>query len=58
MKWIVSDFFVRSPVLLGPIVALLLFFVVFSAIAIRTLRTRKSAHEQLARLPFDEGGHD
>jgi hypothetical protein len=58
MRWIVSDFFMRSPVLLGPVIALLLFVVVFSAIAVRTFRTRKSTHDRMALLPFNGDGHD
>jgi hypothetical protein len=59
MKWIVSDFFMRSPALLGPIIALLLFLVVFTAIAIRAFRIKQSTHDQMARLPLSEDGrHD
>jgi cbb3-type cytochrome oxidase subunit 3 len=59
MRWIVSDFFMRSPLLLGPVIALLLFLMVFTAIAIHAFRTGKSTHDRMARLPFNEDGrHD
>jgi cbb3-type cytochrome oxidase subunit 3 len=59
MRWIVSDFFMRSPLLLGPVIALLLFLVVFTAIAIHAFRTAKSTQDRMARLPFNEDGrHD
>lgn len=54
MRWIVSDFFMRSPLLLGPVIALLLFLVVFTAIATHAFRTGKSTHDRMARLPLNE----
>ena len=54
MKWIVSDFFARSPALLGPTIALLLFVLVFTATAIHAFRTQKIAHDRMARLPLEE----
>ena len=57
MKWIVSDFFMRSPALLGPVIALLLFMVVFTATAVHAFRVQKSTHDRMARLPLKEDGH-
>jgi cbb3-type cytochrome oxidase subunit 3 len=54
MKWIVSDFFARSPALLGPVVALVLFMFVFAAVAVHALRTQKADHDRMARLPLKE----
>lgn len=54
MKWIVGDFFARSPALLGPTVALLLFVLVFTAIAVHAFRTHKSEHDRMASLPLHE----
>jgi len=54
MKWIVSDFFARSPALLGPTLALLLFVVVFTATAVHAFRTQKAEHDRMARLPLGE----
>lgn len=58
MKWIVSDFFARSPALLGPTLALLLFMVVFMATAIHAFRGQKTAQDRMARLPLDEEARD
>ena len=58
MKWIVSDFFARSPALLGPTIALLLFVLVFTAIAVHVFRTHHSAHDRMARMPLHEDGRD
>lgn len=54
MRWIVGDFFARSPVLLGPVIALVLFMIVFAATAIYALRTRREQHDQMALLPLKE----
>lgn len=49
------EIFMRSPVLALPIVALLIFIVVFAAVIVRTMNGRRRAHfEALARLPLDE----
>jgi hypothetical protein len=52
---IASEFFARSPAMAGPLVALVLFFVVFVAIAIRVLRARPDQFEGDAALPLSEG---
>ena len=60
MSWIATDFFARSPVLLGPVIALALFFTVFVGAAARALLTRRAVVDRAARIPFenDEVGHD
>ena len=54
MRWMVSDFFARSPVLLGPVIALVLFMIVFAASAIYAWRTHREQHDRMARLPLNE----
>lgn len=60
MSWIAMDFFARSPVLLGPLVALALFFAVFVSASGRALLTRRTVVDRAARMPFedDEVRHD
>jgi hypothetical protein len=50
----VSDFFERSPVLLGPVIALLIFAVVFTATAVHALRMHKETHDRMAKLPLED----
>ena len=38
-----------------PIFAMAMFFTVFMAIFVKTMRTRREVIDQLARLPLDEG---
>lgn len=54
MRWMVSDFFARSPALLGPVIALVLFMGVFIAAAVYALRMRREQHERMALLPLRE----
>jgi hypothetical protein len=46
------DFFARSPLLAFPVLAMLLFIVVFVANAVRALRAPPRELDQLASLPF------
>jgi hypothetical protein len=46
------DFFARSPVLALPVLAMLLFMVVFVANVVRAFRTREPELDRLASLPF------
>lgn len=57
MKWLVSDFFARSPALLGPVIALVLFMLVFVAATIYALRTQRAQHERMALMPLKEDQH-
>jgi hypothetical protein len=52
----VSDFFARSPALLGPVIALVLFMIVFVAASIYALRTQREKHDRMALLPLQEDG--
>lgn len=55
MRVMTADFFARSPVLLLPIIALLVFFGVFTAVVLRTYLSKKNRFESVASLPLDEG---
>lgn len=47
-----ADFFARSPLLLGPVVALAIFVVVFVAVSVRAVRTKKHDVDRMAALPL------
>lgn len=53
LSWLASDFFSQSPVLLLPVIALVLFFLVFTMMSLRALRMPREQVEVLASLPFD-----
>ena len=55
-----SDFFSQSPVLLLPVVALLIFMVVFTVMAVRAFRMPDEAVNEVANLPLmaDTEAHD
>ena len=54
MRAMSADFFSRSPVMLAPLLALLIFTGVFLAILIRVQRQSRDALNQQASLPFSE----
>ena len=54
MSTIAMQFFADSPVILYPILALLLFLVVFVSITVRVLRARREDLDALARIPFGD----
>jgi hypothetical protein len=53
MRDIAHGFFAQSPALAGPVIALVLFFVVFVLIARRVMRTRDVDWTSDAALPLD-----
>lgn len=55
MRELAHGFFVQSPAMAGPIVALLIFFVVFVVIARRVARTRAIDWAEDAALPLSDG---
>lgn len=55
MRMLTADYFARSPVLILPIIALLLFFGVFMIVVLRTFLSKKSRFDSVAGLPLDEG---
>jgi hypothetical protein len=44
-----------SPMLALPLIALVLFMVVFAAIFVTTMRKRATVLDSLARIPLDDG---
>jgi hypothetical protein len=54
MSTIARQFFADSPVILFPILALLLFLVVFVVITVRAFRARPEEIDALARIPFGD----
>ena len=49
------EFFCRSPLLALPLVALVIFLVVFAGVVFSVLRRRSHHFDASARLPLDEG---
>jgi hypothetical protein len=50
-----SDLLAKSPLLALPLLALVLFLVVFGTVLIMTMRRKASAYDRVARLPLSEG---
>jgi hypothetical protein len=48
------EFYMHSPLLTLPIIALVIFLVVFGAIVVTTLRKRGGELEPLAQLPLND----
>jgi cbb3-type cytochrome oxidase subunit 3 len=44
-----------SPMLVLPLIALVLFMVVFTAIIVTTMKKRATALDSLARIPLEDG---
>jgi hypothetical protein len=56
MSWIASEYFQRSPLLVFPLIALVLFMLVFVAAIARAALTSRERLDQLARLPLEGEG--
>jgi len=54
MRRFASEFFEQSPVLLYPVLALLLFFIVFLVVVIRVVRMKASDVDHYANIPLEE----
>jgi hypothetical protein len=55
------DFFAKSPVLLAPVIALVIFLVVFGTASLRVWRRGAKAYHTEAALPLfdgEENGHE
>lgn len=55
MRDIAHGFFAASPAMAGPLVALVLFFLVFVAITRRVVRSRDADWKDEASLPLSDG---
>jgi cbb3-type cytochrome oxidase subunit 3 len=54
MRQFASEFFEQSPMLLYPVIALVLFFIVFLGVFVRVMRMKASEADQRARIPLEE----
>jgi hypothetical protein len=54
MTEMARDFFGHNPALAGPLIAMLLFTVVFVLAAVRAMRAERAHVDRLAGLPLDE----
>jgi hypothetical protein len=54
MSRFASEFFENSPVLLYPVLALALFFIVFLVVIVRVMRMKTSDVDEYARIPLEE----
>jgi hypothetical protein len=54
MSRFAAELFAQSPALLYPLIALVLFFVVFLVVVIRVVRMKASEADQYARIPLEE----
>ncbi len=52
MRQLSADYFARSPLLIYPLIALGLFFLVFVIISVRAMRTKRAELDRLAALPL------
>ncbi len=52
MRLIAMDYFMRSPLLALPVLALAIFMGVFLVISLRAMLSQKSEVDEMARLPF------
>ena len=53
MRDVAQDFFSASPVMAAPLVALLIFFVVFILVLVRATRTRHDVTDRAAHLALE-----
>jgi hypothetical protein len=58
MRQMAESFFERSPVMAGPLIAMLIFLAVFLLVTVRVMRTRPAEVDRAARLPLGEGEGD
>ena len=54
MSRFAAEFFSNSPALLYPILALVLFFAVFTGVIIYVMRMKRADVERLARIPLED----
>lgn len=58
MRQMAESFFERSPVMAGPLIAMLIFLAVFLFVIVRVMRSEKAEMDRTARLPLEEGRDD
>ena len=55
MGFMAMDYFRQSPLLAMPVIALVIFMLVFLAVSLRALLTQKSRWDAAAQLPLSDG---
>lgn len=55
LSMMAKGFFMDSPLIFFPVLALVIFMTVFTAITIRTLRSSRESLQHVAGLPLDDG---
>ena len=55
MRFMVTEYFTKSPMLLFPLLALALFMLVFVLVTVVAFATDKSRHDRAASLPLADG---
>lgn len=58
MRQIAQSFFDQSPLMAGPLLAMLIFLAVFGLVIVRVMRAGAEDVERSARMPLDDGGDD
>lgn len=58
MRFMVTDYFAKSPMLWFPLLALALFMLVFVLVTIVTLATAKTRHDRAANLPLADAAEE
>lgn len=54
MGFMAMDYFRQSPLLALPVIALVLFMLVFLAVTLRAMLTQKSRWDAMAQLPLED----
>lgn len=54
MSRFAAELFAQSPALLYPLIALVLFFVIFLVVVVRVVRMKESEADRCARIPLEE----
>ena len=58
MSRLIGPMFAGSPLLLLPLISLVIFFLTFAAVLLRTYRRKATDYADIERLPLDDGGEE
>lgn len=58
LSFVAMGYFQKSPLLVFPLIALLLFLTVFVVVTIRALRASPSSFEAISRLPLEASNEE
>jgi len=53
LSFVAMGYFQKSPLLIFPLIALLLFLTVFIVVTVRALRASPSSYDAISRLPLE-----